>query len=140
MCHRKKFIFWYSNLIQSWILSIYKSPLIFKDPTWSFYSFLYKLFYYMLRIPTIRFIWNTSTISVITTYSLKFLVIQVIHFWRYRVIIIVYFWYAFLIAYHPYPIKIHAWTFSIYEHLKKYIHWIENIVHWSHIILYPFYY
>ena len=68
-----------------------------------------------------------------------FFVIQFIYFWRYRVIIIVYFWYAFLIAYHPYPIKIHAWTFSIYEHLKKYFHWIENIVHWSHIILYPFY-
>ena len=48
-----------------------------------------------------------------------FFVIQFIYFWRYRVIIIVYFWYAFLIAYHPYPIKIHAWTFSIYEHLKK---------------------
>ena len=63
---------------------------------------------------------------------LKFFVIQVIYFWRYRVIIIVYFWYAFLIAYHPYPIKIHAWTFSIYEQFEEKrnfnFHWIWKMI------------
>ena len=84
---------------------------------------------------SLNYFWINSTF-------LKFFVIQVIHFWRYRVIIIVYFWYAFLIAYHPYPIKIHAWTFSIYEQFKEKKNILTSIEYgkWycpfiSHIIL-----
>ena len=127
------FIPYYQN---NFLNNIYLNEIINRWMTWVVYTLIKSDFIHLLyRCNTL--LWKGSPNNVCFHFW-TFFVIQFIYFWRYRVIIIVYFWYAFLIAYHPYPIKIHAWTFSIYEHLKKYIHWIENIVHWSHIILYPF--